>query len=359
MITSRCWRTGTAASVGSAPSTSTWYSDFSPATPSETPTLPCASVSISSTSFSRSARPAARLTAVVVLPVPPFWLRIAIAARALARGTPRRRGRPCGTRASRSGCARRPRSPRSGTRRRAGTPARTRCTSSPCPYRSGIVGTGASFRRYSGGAWAHPGSHGTWWRPAMTRTRVASAIVDQLAAPDLAARVRVRRLAARSGDVSRAIAARLSRAPVVGCTTIGVLGARRRRRRRARWRARPLRRLAARRRRRRARAVEVGARAQPRRGARGGRSRSARRADALDPGAPRRAHDRRRPVRRTRRRSASARRPPRRRSAFVGGCAVDRARSDARGPYVWANGEVLGRRRRRGRCSTATCRSTS
>ena len=48
------------------------YAHNSGVTGSRAPTLPCASVSISSACCSRSARPAARFTAVVVFPVPPF-----------------------------------------------------------------------------------------------------------------------------------------------------------------------------------------------------------------------------------------------------------------------------------------------
>src|SRR5690349_17806274 len=53
--------------------------------PRQTPTLPWASVSMRSTRWPRSAAPAARLTAVVVFPVPPLWLRMAMRRARVAR----------------------------------------------------------------------------------------------------------------------------------------------------------------------------------------------------------------------------------------------------------------------------------
>ena len=76
---SRFLRTGTAASSGLTPSISTWYSVFWPLMPKETPTLPCASRSMSSVEKPRSASPAATDTLVVVFPVPPFWFITAMA----------------------------------------------------------------------------------------------------------------------------------------------------------------------------------------------------------------------------------------------------------------------------------------
>src|ERR1043165_5045190 len=97
-----------------------------------------------------------------------------------------------------------------------------RCTSSPWAYRSGIVGAGASFRRwrYSGVvaepiavqalATGGPAEH------------IARALVDRLAAPGL-------QVAFVFADhrLDPAVLARTQRAlsaPVVGCTTTGTLG---------------------------------------------------------------------------------------------------------------------------------------
>jgi len=99
-------------------------------------------------------------------------------------------------------------------------PVRKRYTSSPWPYRSGIVGTGASFRRYSARV-AEPIA-----RPVLVTgndaAAVGRAVVDQLASPALkiAFVFADSRLdpAALVGEL-RALAA-----PVVGCTAVGVIG---------------------------------------------------------------------------------------------------------------------------------------
>src|ERR1044071_5318256 len=102
------------------------------------------------------------------------------------------------------------------------TPVRTSCTSSPWSYRSGIVGAGASFRRYSRGV-ADPIA-----RQAFVAGRdpgeLARALVDRLGGSGL-------KIVFVFGDrrICPAVLAGVQRAlpaPVVGCSAHGVIGAR-------------------------------------------------------------------------------------------------------------------------------------
>lgn len=99
-------------------------------------------------------------------------------------------------------------------------PARTRSTSSPWAYRSGIVGAGASFRRYSGGV-AEPIARQAF-AAGSDPEDLARAVADRLAGPNLA-------LAFVFADrrLEPAALAGLHRqlsAPVVGCSACGVIG---------------------------------------------------------------------------------------------------------------------------------------
>ena len=100
------------------------------------------------------------------------------------------------------------------------TPVRTRCTSSPWSYRSGIVGAGASFRRYSGGV-ADPIA-----RQAFVAGRdpgeLARALVDRLGGPGL--RVAFVFCDRRLDPAVLAGVQRELTAPVVGCAAPGVIG---------------------------------------------------------------------------------------------------------------------------------------
>src|SRR5687768_15383768 len=99
-------------------------------------------------------------------------------------------------------------------------PGHSRYTSSPCGYGRGIVGTGATFRRYSPAVRSIARQVVAEGQAAET---VAAAIVEQLRAPDL-------RFAFVFSDwrLDPATMARMTRrglapAATVGATTIGVI----------------------------------------------------------------------------------------------------------------------------------------